>query len=231
MHIKLGFTLIELSIVIVIIGLIVAAVVAGQEMVKQVKLRQVITDVGAYKIAINTFKLQYNGMPGDITNATNFFSGTANGDGNGIIGDRFQTYSATHEEFYKAWQQMSLAEVINGSFDGSSNSGTVTVGVHVPASSLSNGGFNFLGLNTFLKNALLLGSPYLAENVHGPILSGGDTATIDEKMDDGMPDTGIVYGWRAQGLGAGTCNTDPATPREYVFTETSETCKIGFQID
>jgi prepilin-type N-terminal cleavage/methylation domain-containing protein len=59
-----GFTLIELSIVIVIIGLIVAGVVAGQSLVKQSKLYSIITDVSRYKVSVNTFRLTYNAIPG-----------------------------------------------------------------------------------------------------------------------------------------------------------------------
>ena len=52
-----GFTLIELSIVIVIIGLIVAGVVGGQVLVKQAKLKGVVSDVEKYRTALNAFKL------------------------------------------------------------------------------------------------------------------------------------------------------------------------------
>ena len=52
-----GFTLIELSIVIVIIGLIVAGVVGGQALVNQSKVRSIITDYRQYQVALNAFKL------------------------------------------------------------------------------------------------------------------------------------------------------------------------------
>ncbi len=44
-NLKMGFTLIELSIVIVIIGLIVAGIIGGQSLVRQAKVRPIITNI------------------------------------------------------------------------------------------------------------------------------------------------------------------------------------------
>ena len=80
---KNGFTLIELSIVIVIIGLIVAGVVGGQALVRQSKLRSIITDHQKIQTSMNAFKLEYNYLPGDIPNASDYWSGEVDGDGDG----------------------------------------------------------------------------------------------------------------------------------------------------
>lgn len=58
-----GFTLLELSIVIVIIGLIVAGISAGQSLVRQASLRSVISDVDKFRTAKNSFKLAYDANP------------------------------------------------------------------------------------------------------------------------------------------------------------------------
>jgi prepilin-type N-terminal cleavage/methylation domain-containing protein len=71
---KHGFTLIELSIVIVIIGLIVAGVVSGQSLITQAKLRSVASEYNKYDSATNTFYLEYNALQGDMSNAWEFFS-------------------------------------------------------------------------------------------------------------------------------------------------------------
>lgn len=88
-----GFTLVELSIVIVIIGLIVAGIVGGQTLVKQAQLRSVYADANKYKVAINAFKLEYNQLPGDMDNAHDYWPGCnsgataaqCNGNGNKLI--------------------------------------------------------------------------------------------------------------------------------------------------
>jgi prepilin-type N-terminal cleavage/methylation domain-containing protein len=61
----MGFTLVELSIVIVVIGLIIGVVTAGQSLVRQAQIRSVLNDVNKYKTAWNAFKLQYDALPGD----------------------------------------------------------------------------------------------------------------------------------------------------------------------
>ena len=65
-----GFTLIELSIVLVIIGLIAGGVLAGQDLMEAARLRAVISQVERYKTAVVTFKLKYDSLPGDMPNAT-----------------------------------------------------------------------------------------------------------------------------------------------------------------
>jgi len=97
-HRRQGFTLIELSIVLVIIGLIVGGILIGKDMIEAAQLRNIQKDVDMLSAAVNTFKAKYNCLPGDCPNATNFFpagncdgsveSSTAvcNGDGDGVIG-------------------------------------------------------------------------------------------------------------------------------------------------
>ncbi len=85
-----GFTLIELSIVLVIIGLIVGGVLVGQDLIKAAEIRATISQYEKYNAAMNTFRTKYNGMPGDLsaTQAIAFGLGTAAttvGDGNSLI--------------------------------------------------------------------------------------------------------------------------------------------------
>jgi prepilin-type N-terminal cleavage/methylation domain-containing protein len=92
-----GFTLVELSIVTVIIGLVVAGVVAGSSLTRQAQLRKAVTQVNQIKAAYNSYMLQYNALPGDHNQATNYWgtagdctavdpsvTATCNGDGNNI---------------------------------------------------------------------------------------------------------------------------------------------------
>lgn len=81
---KRGFTLVELSIVLVIIGLLVGGVLAGQELILVSKRQKVINMWEDMNVSANTFKTKYNALPGDFRKAANFSLG-GNGDGNGHI--------------------------------------------------------------------------------------------------------------------------------------------------
>src|ERR1019366_1905112 len=139
---RAGFTLIEMAIVLVIIGLIVGGVLVGQELIYTSQVRSVMTDIQRFDVAANTFRGKYDCVPGDCANATYFFginsggcpgpavgytSGTCNGDGNGQVdGYLLQPLGGTtayggisHSlEVFLFWQHLSLANLIPGSYTG-----------------------------------------------------------------------------------------------------------------
>ncbi len=140
MHHKLqsnnGFTLIELSIVLVVIGLIVGGVLVGRDLISAAAVRGQISQIEKYQQATNTFRGKYGYLPGDIraTEATQFgfqprgiYAGT--GDGNGIIegiqSDIPYDNSGGHEnagETVMFWRDLSDAKLIDGSFTTASSS-------------------------------------------------------------------------------------------------------------
>lgn len=92
MHNKNAFTLIELSIVLVIIGLIVGGILVGRDLISAAAVRAQISQIEKYQQAINTFRGKYGYLPGDIPDpyASKFgFTARGNasgqGDGNGLI--------------------------------------------------------------------------------------------------------------------------------------------------
>jgi prepilin-type N-terminal cleavage/methylation domain-containing protein len=110
---KSGFTLVELAIVIVVIGLLVGGVLQGQELIKQAKLRAVINEQKNFERAVYSFQSKYNALPGDMPNAFQFFGANCgadttddsvgcNGDGNGIIEGYYPK-----SEGVKAWEHLS----------------------------------------------------------------------------------------------------------------------------
>ncbi len=72
-----GFTLVELAIVLVIIGLLVGGILAAKSMIHTAKVGRLVTTLEQYEIASNNFKLNYNYIPGDSPS----FSSAGNGDG------------------------------------------------------------------------------------------------------------------------------------------------------
>ncbi|KKB96039.1 hypothetical protein SZ25_00887 [Candidatus Arcanobacter lacustris] len=80
-----GFTLIEISIVMVIIGLIIGGIITGKEMIYGAKARSIVSQITQYNVAVATFLSKYNAYPGDMMNASSFIVNAANGNGDGLI--------------------------------------------------------------------------------------------------------------------------------------------------
>ena len=77
-----GFTLVELAIVLVIIGLLVGGVLQGQELIKQAQIRNVVATVNQVDVALNTFRAKYNNaLPGDMAAAHAFAVDSPQGNG------------------------------------------------------------------------------------------------------------------------------------------------------
>jgi len=131
-----GFTLVELSIVLVIIGLIIAAVLVGQDLVRSAELRSTVQQYTSFNSAVATFKGQYRSLPGDAKGESEFGIGQAGGDcsgdgnGNGKIEDSANKGGTTpHEaggtlghncEMVLFWHHLGTLGrgLIPGSFDG-----------------------------------------------------------------------------------------------------------------
>ncbi len=82
---KKGFTIIELAIVLVIIGLLVTGVLQGADLIETGKQHSLISSVEKLKTAYDNFHIKYNAVPGDMRNGENYFSNVRNGDGDGRI--------------------------------------------------------------------------------------------------------------------------------------------------
>ncbi len=192
-----GFTLIELSLVIVIIGLIVAGITVGQSLVRSSKIRAVITDKDKYVSALNTFKLEYNGLPGDLLNASSYFSGALSGNGNGFI-----EYAGADAECLQAWLHLARAGLISGTYTGTGASTNFAYGVNAPTTSLMS---TYMGWTIFAAPVPRYGSTYTGNMLNlggfrypystapatarhtGGVMTGREAQSIDVKIDDGNP--------------------------------------------
>lgn len=216
-----GFTLIELSIVLVIIGLIVGGVLAGKSLIETAKMRSIVTQLQSYETAMQVFYNKYNCIPGDCANATTFFpnpssyscgsgadlvgsGNVCNGNGNAQI-----EYISTSEPF-QAWRQMALAGLISGNYTGVSGPAHVYIdplpGTNVPALKGfgTSAGINlYYAANSFSVGAKGLTTPALPINknvflIFSPVdtsknvLTPSEAYYVDTKMDDGHPAKGSV---------------------------------------
>lgn len=174
-----GFTLIELAIVLVVIGIIIGSIFVGQGMIRDSQLKGVISEITRYKSAINAFHEEYHGIPGDIPNATGFWgvaggngtgldtacydalgSGTAtcNGNDDGFISWNNGIPSSGVREDLRAWQHLYNAALIENKVTGT-HTGTggtcgfcVSLGVNIPRSKLNGAGYSLANLGTQTGN-------------------------------------------------------------------------------
>jgi len=82
-----GFTLVEIAIVLVIIGLLLGGILKGQEMITQAKIKNIVNDMNGMSAAIYSYQDRYRALPGDELNATVAarWAGAFGGDGNGLL--------------------------------------------------------------------------------------------------------------------------------------------------
>ena len=82
-----GFSLVELSIVLVILGLLVGGILSGQSLIRASELRSVTTEYQTYVTSLGTFRDRYFALPGDLSNAASFWSTVASGAVLNFVGD------------------------------------------------------------------------------------------------------------------------------------------------
>ena len=217
-----GFTLVELAIVLVIIGLLVGGILAGQELIRQAEISKVLKQINEYDTAVATFRTKYNGyMPGDFPNAFSFqivldstgtqdVAGTADaqqdGDGDGLLDNHTDSsFNAFSGEMLNFWIHLSNTNMIKGEYKQDNSACTAlcdrAAGVAFPETPFGTGIIALTGSSPVLQYVLGTGNPLDNLNrAEGAGTDGavGDTMTpeqayaIDIKLDDGDPDGGGV---------------------------------------
>lgn len=216
-----GFSLVELSIVLVILGLLTGGILAGQALIRAAELRAVSTEYNRYVTAAQTFRDKYYALPGDMPNATAFWGAadgsngrtylchtmgapsetvTCNGNGDGLV------LTAENTESLSFWEHLKNAGMIEGSYNGMNGSGGNNEvrpdGVSSPRSKIGSdigwavkgelGANTTTSFNHNLGNYFIFGA-YQPNNI--PInaaLMPEEAWNIDSKVDDGVAGSGKV---------------------------------------
>ena len=165
-----GFSLLEMSIVLIIVGLIAGGVFMGRHLLDQASLRATISELRQFDVAMNNFYDKYEALPGDFPSATIVWGradggadptincanpetdisttdvlATCNGNGDGRIARG--TSAVMNTEVFRFWQHLSNAGMIAGRFSGVGGpvGGSVwriaTIDLNVPMSAMKNGGY------------------------------------------------------------------------------------------
>jgi len=179
-HKRNGFTLIEASIVLVIVGFLLAAVLQGRQMIESARYKSLKADLADYQDAFETFRQRYNALPGDYADADSRLglSGSSTGDGNGVIdsGSNLGCDTADEEDCL-SWRHLRAARLIRGD---EGLTGADASPEHAFQGVVS--GF-FTGTDAngeFGHKLLVLDVP------------AGFAGQLDDDLDDGVADSGLV---------------------------------------
>ena len=104
-----GFTLVELSIVLVIIGLLIGAVLKGQELIESARVKSLVTQMDSYKTATGIFRDRFRQLPGDFDDGVARLGASADGDADGLIDG-----TGDDDESILYFEDLILANLITG---------------------------------------------------------------------------------------------------------------------
>ncbi len=238
-----GFTLVELSIVMIIIGLLIGGVLKGQQLIENSKINATLSQIKAYETATNTFRDSYGSLPGDIVSATtlipncNAGSFCQGGNGNLRIGAVINYYEdpSGNNENTQFWKHLALADLIGG-ISANSNPAAPEWGKTNPIAPLLGGflveyvvapGDAWAGMgagsekNWFKMRYNLTGNDGGAA---GHPITPRIAKIMDTRIDDGMPGFGIV---QAHDIGP-TNDAGCEGPTPYNESFTSGNCIMFF---
>lgn len=208
-----GFTLIEIAIVLVIIGLLLGGVLKGQELINSAKVKNLATDFKNIPVYIYGYQDKFRSLPGDDANAQTHLGATAvsavvGTAGNGVIEGNWNDPATVKSEAVVFWQQVRLANLAPGSTD-----------VNDPAYIPTNAAGGIIGIQSGTSCTAIGAAPCAA--LVTPMTSGGVAIRgsyivcsagilgkfvkqLDIQMDDGNTASGSMM--------AGMPSTGPGTP-------------------
>lgn len=193
-----GFTLIEIAIVLVIIGLLLGGVLKGQELINSAKVKNLAGDFKNIPVYIYGFQDKYKALPGDDSSASTHLATSGvtitDGNGSGIING---AWNATTGESFTFWQHIRLA----GFGPGATNTADAE---YIPK--------NAVGGKIGITNSISTDTPITGMKgtyiVCSDSIPGKFAKQLDNTLDDGNTGTGSV---QATTAGTGTGGTPNAT--------------------
>jgi prepilin-type N-terminal cleavage/methylation domain-containing protein len=179
-----GFTLVEIAIVLVIIGLLLGGILKGQEMITQAKIKNVVNDFNGITAAVNSYQDRYRALPGDDLNAATRWTGSVSGNGNGqLLGTYNNVLAAAAtaaQETNTFWWHLRLSGFVAGPTAG-------TAAGQQPGNAVN----GIMGVQTG-AGATTLG--FASTIICTSNLPDKITIAVETQMDDGTYNTGQIRG-------------------------------------
>ena len=177
-----GFTLVEIAIVLVIVGLLLGGVLKGQAMIENAKIKNLRNDFEGITAAVYGYQDRYKSMPGDDprgNNANRGWTDAVAGNGNGVLNTN-NAFDAGANESQFLWQHLRYAGLISGN----------------PAGATNNAGGRANPVNAYKGKMGISGTTAAwGLGLRGTILCAGSipgnaAEALDAALDDGLPNSG-----------------------------------------
>lgn len=245
----------------VVVGLIIGGIISGKYLVHSSEKNSIIRTLGKYESAVLTFRDQYESLPGDMPNAIDVWGAahatpatcqttqgtgtqTCNGDGDGMI--------EWGSEMFRAWQQLQIAGLVDGSFTGIAGSAGTKDGIpgqNLPIAAMKGGAYSLIYWTdtlagstswfTDMENVIWVGKDKTDSNTYSfwELFTAVDAQDIDSKIDDGRPGTGrvratpdVVPGGGVQDYTPTCSDSTTATAALYAINTPGNICSLAYKI-
>lgn len=192
-----GFTLVELAIALMVIGLLIGGVLKGQELIENARVTQTIRQIKSYDAATLIFRNTYSALPGDIKRPNRIPNCTEElcnigGNGNGKVRDSMSDDSIEHQNFFT---HLTKAGMIQGPEGGTQAQVELTENADLFYPLMPIDGINAVIVNyQYTPSSYPGDGMYLQEGQYYELrpVPLKSTIALDAKMDDGFPETGSV---------------------------------------
>jgi prepilin-type N-terminal cleavage/methylation domain-containing protein len=225
-----GFTLIEIAIVLVIIGLLLGGVLKGQELINTARVRALNNNIDGITASWFSFQDRYRAFPGDYTQAdVNLPGAPTSGDGNGLVGDAGGVDSPSERAM--VWMHLQAAGYITGGYDNPAATVPNANEYGCPVDVCPDNGFGS-GMNLNYGAMRQAGGADAHELITGRGIPVEVLAELDRKVDDGEAGSGAMQlgiagtGWVAADVAACQQGADPDL---YELQTPSSNCAAVFR--
>lgn len=179
-----GFTLVEIAIVLVIIGLLLGGILKGQELINSAKVKNLANDFRVIPTYVYAYQDKFKALPGDDSQATTHMSTCAapcaNGNGNGVINGNWNSTTNT-DESRQFWAHVRLANLAAGPTD-------VTDANYTPKNAMGGS----IGISSATSTQVQVSGMTGTYQVCSSGILGKFAKQLDIQMDDGKTDTGSL---------------------------------------